>query len=97
MNTNPVIKLRSALAAILDGAAFQYNEGATRNLIRKGQKALALTAPIVAHSPPVGIFRYDPSTSSFVPVSEQQAMDKKGNLLPGHEYLFRHPAELVAH
>lgn len=96
MRKNPLMTLRAALEALLDGAAFQYDAGATRQLVRQGQKALATTAPIVAHEHAAGVFRYDPAASAFVPVLESQALDTQGNLKPGYTYLFKHPPELVA-
>lgn len=97
MERNPLKTLRSAVEDLLDGAAFEYSKGETRNLIRRCQRALAKTTPLIAHTPAVGIFRYDPTTSSFVPVSEMEAKDVEGNLKPGYEYLFRQPQELIAH
>lgn len=97
MTKNPVKTLRNALEDLLDGAGFEYSKGETRMLIRRCQKALATTTPVVAHTPPVGIFRYDPGQSTFVPAREVDAKDQEGNLLPGYEYLFRQPPELLPH
>ena len=97
MEKNPVTTLRSALTELLEGAAFKYSEGETRKLIRRCQQALTKTAPVIAHTPPAGIFKYDPDQSAFVPVSEREAKDRDGNLRPGYEYLFRQPPELVPH
>lgn len=97
MTKNPVKTLRSALEDLLDGAGFEYGKGETRQLIRRCQKALATTAPLVAHTPAVGVFRYDPTQSSFVPARETDAKDQDGNLKPGYEYLFRQPPELIHH
>ena len=94
---NPVSTLRSALSALLDGAAFNYNEGETRKLVRQSQRALRTTTPVIAHTPPAGVFKYDAGQSAFVPVSEREAKDREGNLLPGYTYLFRQPPELVPH
>lgn len=94
---NPVQTLRQALEALLEGAQFQYDAGDTRKLIRKGQHALNSTAPIVAHEPPAGVFRYDPAVGAFMPVLESQAFDGEGNMKPGYTYLFRQPPELVSH
>lgn len=94
---NPVKTLRSALEDLLDGAGFEFSKGETRALIRRCQKALAATMPSVAHTPAVGIFRYDPGQSAFVPAREVDAKDRDGNLKPGYEYLFRQPPELTPH
>jgi len=93
---NPVKTLRSALEDLLDGAGFEYSKGETRQLIRRCQKALASTAPIVAHTSPAGIFRYDPRQSAFVPAREDEAKDREGNLRPGYQYLFHQPLEMVS-
>jgi hypothetical protein len=97
MKQNPIKTLRSALEALLEGATFQYDAGETRKLVRQGQKALRTTTPIVAHEHAAGIFRYDPTSSSWVPVLESQAIDGEGNLRPGYTYLFEHPPELLPH
>lgn len=97
MKANPVQTLRTALEALLERAAFQYDAGDTRKLIRQGQKALATTSPIVAHEHAAGVFKYDVITGTFVPVSETLAFDKNGDLKPGFTRLFKHPPELVPH
>ena len=97
MDKNPMLTLRTALSELLDGAAFEYGKGDTRKLIRRSQRALARTAPVIAHTPPAGIFKYDVVHAAFVPVSDTEAKDKEGNLLPGYTYLFKQPPEMVPH
>lgn len=94
---NPVITLRNALEALLDGAEFNYEAGPTRSLVGQGQIALRVTQPAIAHEPAAGIFRYDPPTGSFVQVDEEQAKDSRGKLRPGYQYLFKQHPELVPH
>lgn len=96
MKENPIHQLRTALGNLLDGAAFDYNEGLTRQLVAQGQKALRDTLPAVAHERPVGIFHYDPEAKAFVQADEDQAKDTRGELRPGYEYLFKHPRELAS-
>lgn len=88
-NKNPIVSLRTALASVLDYAAFKYDEGSTRKVVSQARRVYRQTALPVAHQPPVGIFKYDKTNGSYVPVSEAEAKDKEGNLLPGYEYLFR--------
>lgn len=97
MHTHPVNNLRSVLMALLDHAVFEYDQGDTRELVRKARVTLDKTAPVVAHTPPAGIFKYDPDQAAFTPVSDSEAKDVNGNLLPGYIYLFHQPPELVPH
>jgi hypothetical protein len=91
MQTNPIEVLRTSLEQLVDGAAFMFDVGQTRSLVRHAQKALDITTLPVVNERPVGIFRYDVHSATFIPADEKEAKDKQGNLKEGYEYLFKHP------
>lgn len=94
---NPLQEVRSALEQLLSCAAFNYDAGATRQLVSQCQKVLRRTTPVVAHERAVGIYHYDAGAGAYVPADEEQAKDSRGELRPGYEYLFKQPAALIAH
>lgn len=95
--SHPAQVLRDALQELLEQASFNYEVPGTRAAINDAQRALARTIPPVAHERAVGVFRYDPGAGAFVPVEEELAKDRLGQLRPGYEYLFRQPPELASH